>query len=400
MLEIEEREGRPLETVLRELYVGQKMSAVEIGRMYGCKSDTILDWLEDANIPKRTPREAVVLAHTKPHPSVQDLHDLYVEKEMTTNMIAKKYDVTSTAILIWLREANIPIRTNSQAQLVKSGARKATKEELENLYVRKKMSTLKIGKKYNVDAGAVCGWLEEYGIKRRSIAEAILANKGVIRPSDDELNKIWGEKHTTTKDLAAQYTVCEQTMANWLRAAGIIKKRPTEDELRDLYETQRKNTSDIAAMYAVNPTSVSLWLRKYKIKARDASESLLLVSGGVRPSEETLRKQYEEEGLTTVAMGKMYGVAPVTVANWLKKQGVEIRGKRYAKEEPKYSLEDATLAYTRYVTSASTNGETPVPIETFFAKYDPATLEPAKGVPPLRTYLRSYQNKNLEARSE
>ncbi len=177
------------------------------------------------------------------------------------------------------------------------------------------------------------------------------------------------------------------------------KKRPTDNELKNLYEKEKRPTTFIGELYGVSLHAVSQWLKNAEIPMRNGSEAQLAEYNGERPSNEDLEQMYVHEQLTTTTIAKRCRVSIGTVCRWLKKVGIERRG-RYFQEQPKYSLEEAMVAYVRYTGKMNVSNETPVSVDTFFEKYDPTTLQPAKGNPPLRTYLRSYQNKNLEARTK
>lgn len=82
----------------------------------------------------------------------------------------------------------------------------------------------------------------------------------------------------------------------------------------------------------------------------------------------------------------------------MKEARIPLRPSKFERRKSKYSLEEAMTAYVRYTGKMSASNETPVSIDLFFARYDPVTLEPAKGTPPLRSHLINYRNQKLEER--
>ena len=103
------------------------------------------------------------------------------------------------------------------------------KEELENLYLDKKMSMNKISKMYNTSDGVIKKWLIHHGIKIRDLVEASLVLSGAnitSIPSHDELYHLYCNKSKTTREISKIYNVTDVTVCNWLRKRG-IKARTT-----------------------------------------------------------------------------------------------------------------------------------------------------------------------------
>ncbi len=97
----------------------------------------------------------------------EELYDLYWNKKLDVSKISEKIGLGKTTIWRWMKRYSIKGRTNSEAKL--KGKYKPTKEELYNLYWKKGLSTVKIGEKYNTHNNSILRWLKEYGIKVRAL---------------------------------------------------------------------------------------------------------------------------------------------------------------------------------------------------------------------------------------
>ena len=167
ILDIESAEGRPLEEILTDLYVSQQKSSVEIANRYDVTAVTLRRWLKEFGILIRTISEARLQKYGGTKPTNQELADLYVQEKLTPAEIAEMYKVGVTSVGTWLREAEIPVRDRSEALLTKSGGKKPSEEELESLYVTKKMNLREIAEQYNVHDTTVRLWLLRLGIPIR-----------------------------------------------------------------------------------------------------------------------------------------------------------------------------------------------------------------------------------------
>lgn len=109
---------------LRELYLKKRLSAKDIAQQVGCTSTTIYRYLEGAGVPRRSTSEAQTLAWTHgkctPKPrtillSDKQLREMYINKQMSINDIAKRAGCSLMTVSQRLRTAAIPTRSLSQA---------------------------------------------------------------------------------------------------------------------------------------------------------------------------------------------------------------------------------------------------------------------------------------------
>lgn len=109
-----------------------------------------------------------------------ELKELYLDKKLSSEKIAQKFKCCKATILKRLHQYNIPLR--------EAGKRKIniSKKRLRELYENKKLSIYKISKIFNTSSVTIYKRLKEYGIRRRSISEALKGripwNKGKNLP--------------------------------------------------------------------------------------------------------------------------------------------------------------------------------------------------------------------------
>ncbi len=96
----------------------------------------------------------------------EQLEDLYHNKKLSLSSIGKKFNCEETNILYWMKKFNIKRRS------VYYRAIRIPKEVLEDLYIKKKYSSLKIAKKLDLDDRLIRRKLKKLGIKTRSLSEA------------------------------------------------------------------------------------------------------------------------------------------------------------------------------------------------------------------------------------
>jgi len=124
----------------------------------------------------------------------QRLKELYAT---TTNLKISEiigrstHAISSKAKQLKLKKSKSHIQ-NLNAQL--SGSMEIfTKQDLEELYITKKLSTTTIGQIYNCASQTIWHWLKNYGIKRRTISESKIGiipwNKGLSKELDSRVQK-------------------------------------------------------------------------------------------------------------------------------------------------------------------------------------------------------------------
>jgi hypothetical protein len=96
---------------LAVLYVDEKLSTTQIGRLKGCNSSTVSHALKRAGIPARSAGKGI---------DWTDLKDLYVTQNLSTVEIARIKGCTNSSVGLALKALGIPARNYSEAvRLVK-----------------------------------------------------------------------------------------------------------------------------------------------------------------------------------------------------------------------------------------------------------------------------------------
>jgi transcriptional regulator with XRE-family HTH domain len=99
----------------------------------------------------------------------ENLKELYWKKGLSLSEIAKLYNVTPQAIWYWMNKFRIPSRQRPKNMKIKYDI---SKELLEELYLKKKLSTEKIAKLLGIRShSSVLMKLMKYGIPRRTLSE-------------------------------------------------------------------------------------------------------------------------------------------------------------------------------------------------------------------------------------
>lgn len=147
---------------LYDLYWHKKLDVSKISEKLGLGKTTIFRWLKRYNIKTRNNSESKLKGKYKP--TKEELYNLYWKKGLSTVKIGEKYRISNVSILRWLKEYKIKIRKEG---LRNSNLRLLSKEKLCDLYIKQKLSSIKIGDIYGVDDESVRRLLIHYDIKRR-----------------------------------------------------------------------------------------------------------------------------------------------------------------------------------------------------------------------------------------
>ena len=105
------------------------------------------------------------------------LENLYIHKGLSRSKIAKLFNVHKDTVRYWLIKYNIPRQKSGKKERIK-----ISKEELEELYWKKKLSTAEIARMYNCDDETIRGKMIKYNIPRRTCSEALKLKNPMFRP--------------------------------------------------------------------------------------------------------------------------------------------------------------------------------------------------------------------------
>jgi len=106
----------------------------------------------------------------------QTLHKLYWEEKKSLKEIAEILGVSDCTVLRWMREYNIPRRTRGESKRIfyerERRKRGVSKDVLERLYWDEGKSAEEIGRIFGVRGSVVQEWMKKYGIPLRSRSES------------------------------------------------------------------------------------------------------------------------------------------------------------------------------------------------------------------------------------
>jgi len=327
---------------LCRLYIEERNSTNEIGKILSVNGSTVLSWLKDAGIPIRNQYEAKLAQHRKEieRPSDEQLRKWYVEEKMNTYEIGELVGVSYNLINKWLREASIPIRNYYESRGY--SFEKPSKERLRKWYLGERKSAREIAKIVGVDSNSVLQWLKDANIKRRTLSDAQFAiyDKEIERPSDEQLRKWYIDERKGTREIGELVGVTYQTVQGWLREAGvprrygtvamIKKEKPSDDQLRKWYIDERKSGQEIAEIVGVTAGVIHKWLRNVGVEIRKDYYDMHGYTFE-RPSDDQLYRWYHQEKKSTIEISKLIGVNPTSIASWLREANIPLRDQSESK---------------------------------------------------------------------
>jgi transposase len=161
-----------------------------------------------------------------------------------------------------------------------------TKEQLYQDYIVNKLSTQKIAKKYNIDPHTAYDKLKKYNIPLRSRKETTIeANKNRSKVLDKKvLYQMYVVEEKSSTIIAKELEVSKGTVTRYLKQYGIeithkhstMRKNIDKDELYKLYIIEGKSSSEIGNIFNVSDMFVIKKLKQYGIPVRTAGETLKL----------------------------------------------------------------------------------------------------------------------------
>lgn len=155
--------------LLQTLYVEQGLTIGAISKLLGCDSSVTSKYLKIWAIPVRSHSETIggrkrTESSKLANLSRDELNNLYNVRWLTTTEIGKRYNCTGGIVLAKLEEYGIPQHT--------SRIRGMDKTNLKRLYVKEGQSAIQIGETLGVSNAAVLKALKRYGIPIRNRSEA------------------------------------------------------------------------------------------------------------------------------------------------------------------------------------------------------------------------------------
>ncbi len=274
---------------LREQYWGKGKSSTEIAEFCNVSSTTIIDWMKNLDIDRRSSGKTNAIKQNKgkKYNDKQWLKKQYWENKKNLREIAEELDVHPETIRRAMKKQNIDRRTSKENQPLRAKGRKYSNEDwLREQYLEQDKTVPEILELCDINSKqTVYNWLEKFNIKIRDRGEAT------------KLGHDHGEKYKKEK---------------WLR---------------EQYWEERKDTTEIAAECSISSSVIYKYLKRFGIKTRDKSEalSMKLKPNAKYRNEKWLEKQYIKKGRTTTEIAKECNTDSSVISKWLRKFNIETK---------------------------------------------------------------------------
>lgn len=147
-----------------------------------------------------------------------------------------------------------------------------SKKDLEEMYIKNKMSYAKIAKKYNVSDMTVCKWM-----KLRNISSKISSDYSYDIPPKQIMIDLYTKKEFPYKELQLMYNCKPGVIQKWATHYGINKPQirgvdsmqriPSREEIEKcIVPTKRfKTTNNICKRFNCGRPTALKWLEAYKL---------------------------------------------------------------------------------------------------------------------------------------
>jgi hypothetical protein len=161
-------------------------------------------------------------------------------------------------------------------------------------------------------------------------------SKERIRPSKRALCDLYVTHRLSAESIGAIFGVEKISVLRWMKGYDIARRplgrglanrglpKPTRDQLYSLVHEQHHSYIEIAAMYQVDGSAIRHWLLNYDIPRPTTWETIRKGVVPNLPAMEVLREMYEG-GMSCVAIGQEYGIATSAVGNLCHHYGIKMR---------------------------------------------------------------------------
>ena len=196
-------------------------------------------------------------------------------------------------------------------------------------------SSNKLSADFDVSPTAIKSILKRNNVQPRSRAQA----KGGLAPAAEQELCTYYKAGASSIELAASFGVDKSTVCAILKRSSIkIRSRKSlsleaEAEICQRYE-QGENTTQLSAAYGVAFSTIPTILKRYGVSTRDNSQS----KGGLGPAAKTEVCDRYKAGENTKQLAVSYGVTDVTIANVLKRNGIDRRDSGSFKDSVQHAL--------------------------------------------------------------
>lgn len=213
---------------LYEQYVTLDRSSQEIADEYGCKRNTIQQWLAKYNISKPIVKRVRKL---KPYNTYEYLYHHHVELGKSIKAIAEENQVSYDTIRTNLIKNKIPITKQNRHK-------KYSDDEIDDmvrLYCEEMLSTNKIAEIYHTDHGLIKRYLIARGISIRNMVEAQYCVLGKEMHPDlldeDIMYRLHWDDGLSCKDIGKLYDIDAGTVRRQMHRLGLATKNNSQAKI-------------------------------------------------------------------------------------------------------------------------------------------------------------------------
>lgn len=204
------------ELELRRMYEKNKWSVSRISNEFRCSKNTVVYWIKKYKIRRRTQSESMKIFGNKKSFEIpkKTLADLYQNKKLDRKKIAERYGCGIVTVTKELKRHGIKVRRSKWIKV------KISKKELEDLYIKKRLTTYQIAEMYKCCQATIWKRLREYNIKARK-PYSLFARI----PTKNELVNLYVNRGLSTWEIEMRYGYSRGTLYRHLRKYGLIKTR-------------------------------------------------------------------------------------------------------------------------------------------------------------------------------
>lgn len=211
----------------------------------------------------------------------QWLREQYVNQSRSTIDIACEVGVSSSTIIYWMETFDIERRSGIGSTSGGDMEPLRNKEWLEQRYVTREESTYDIANTLGVSRKSVTRWLNKHGIETRAKVTGV--QKGSTAPLRDRewVETQCVEKSKTPTEIADSLDIGYSDVKKWIDNHEITpqhyseRTEPLRDEswLREQYHQNGQSLTDIAEQLGVTHDTVVCWIEEHEIERRQRNSA-------------------------------------------------------------------------------------------------------------------------------
>ena len=209
--------------VLRDCYIGQRMSISQIATRLGYSRGTVAVALRSAGIPRRG-RDERPPAVDRPVIGAEQLRNLYLRRGLTARQVADELACEPAAVRAALKRHGItrpPVSTVLEVD----------RDTLTRLYAAERLNDRVIAARYGVPTWRVTRRRRELNIVRQRASRA-RAGAAPSRPGPEVLHRLFVTQALPIRVIAEQFGTSPRLVRRWLTDAG-HRLQPRGDRRQD-----------------------------------------------------------------------------------------------------------------------------------------------------------------------